>query len=107
MEHADRVGMFDRVANLLGDVERFHAERVAAEEFAERGPGYVLHRDVFKFGKRAEVVNRDDSGMMEASENLGFAGEALGGIGERGGGAVQDFDGDGAVEAALAGTEDP
>ena len=71
-------------------------QRLALEEFAD---------NVLLAGLDAEVVDRDDVGMIERGDGAGFAFEAAAKIS---GSTVfaQDFDGDIAVEAGVAGAID-
>jgi hypothetical protein len=85
-------------ADLLGDGHR----SPALDDFGQRVALEVLHDDVRLGGDLAEVVDRDDVGVVEGGGGTRFAREALRGIGDVEV-AEEDLDGHHAPEHGIVG----
>ena len=117
MDHAFGVGVSDGIADLLEDGEEgsegifFEGFWVGmAEEvndFVKGGAFDELHAvEHFALGVGAEFINGDDIGVFELAGELGFFDEAEGIFAGELVLGVDDFDGDRAAEAEVAGLED-
>src|SRR5262245_17504423 len=75
-------------------------------ELAQRGAIHPLHRDVRPGTVHADVVDRDDVGMIQGGSGTGFALESLDAIGIRGEVLPQHLDRHDASEPLVAGAID-
>ena len=101
MDHSLAVRGIEGAGDLDGDAEGFFdRQRSLAEARFEAFALDVLHDEEFDRTLAADVVERADVGVIQAGDGSRFAFEALGDS------ALTDFDGNGTVQARVAGFVD-
>ena len=106
VDHVARVAVLERIGDLDGDVENFtEAERSAPEDAAQVRPLDDRHHEKERAVVAADVVDRDDPGMVHLSDDLRLALESLFDLG-REFGRCEDLHGDVAIQHRIAGPID-
>ena len=101
------VGVLQGIADLRHDGQRLARRQTPGfEQLAQVHPVHELHEKVEQPVGLAELVERDDAGMVELGQRLGLAGEAFGKGRVVADARRQDFQGDDAVERLLPGFVD-
>ena len=94
------------VGNLLRDLDDALERHPAAQHLAaQRGALDQLRDEVRRVAFDADVVDGDDVGVIEGARGDGLAGEALLTHGIERAGLVEHLDGDGPLEAGVAGAK--
>src|SRR5205085_11733542 len=107
MDDAGVVGELKRLANLGHDGQRlFGGKPARALDLAEVGSIHELHDEVMEFSSLAEIVDRYDVRMHEPGQRPCFTVDSFGKSGGAGHTRRQDFQGDEAIQSALAGLID-
>ena len=93
------------VGQLAGDVEHppGRQRELGADEVAQRAPVHELHHCEGQPRRLADLVNRDDVGVVEGGGGPRLLSEAAKAVWDLGKGFRQELDGDVAVEIVVAG----
>ena len=78
------------------------SDGLEVEQGAQVHPVHIFHDEVVILPGVAEVINVDDTRMIEFGQGPGFPAEALGKGGMWGGSLRQDFQGDDSIQVRLA-----
>ena len=103
MDDALAVRVVERIADLRDEFERLGGVQAGAvQDLAEVGAIDELHDEVeMAFARLAEIVDRDDAGVLELGEGARLAAEAGDELLVGGDFGGEELDGDGAVERGL------